>query len=76
MLRVNLKAGVVVRKIDREEKEAGVTSARPGTVTEVVNGWRKRLKTIFSSAVHGEKRKNTRKMKPHRVRKTFQMAAG
>ena len=33
-------------------------------------------KTMFSSTEHGEERKTTLKMKPHRVRKPFQVAAG
>ena len=31
---------------------------------------------MFSSTEHGEERKTTLKMKPHRVRKPFQVAAG
>ena len=31
---------------------------------------------MFSSAEHGEERKTTLKMKPHRVQKPFQVAAG
>ena len=33
-------------------------------------------KTMFSSKEQGEERKTTLKMKPHRVRKPFQAAAG
>ena len=33
-------------------------------------------KTMFSSMEQGEERKTTLKMKPHRVRKPFQAAAG
>ena len=43
--KVNLTAGVGVRIIGKEEKEGAVTSARPGTVTKVVNRWRNRPKT-------------------------------
>ena len=33
-------------------------------------------KTMFSSTRQGEERKTTLKMKPHRVRKLYQVAAG
>ena len=43
---------------------------------KVVNGCRNRPKTMFSWTEQGEKRKTTLKMKPHRVRKPFQLATG
>ena len=61
--------------IDKEEREGAETNARPGTV-RVVNGWRNRPENTFSLTEHGEERKTTPKMKPHRVRKLFQVAHG
>ena len=42
----------------------------------MVNGWRNRpIRLFFSSSEHGEERKTTLEMKPHRVRKPFHFSS-
>ena len=50
-----------------------MTSARPDTVTYVVNGWRNLFQTTSSLTEHGEKRKITLKIKPHRSENLFEL---
>ena len=71
---VNLTAGAVVQIIKRKERDSDQCEARHGSIG--ANKWRNQPKTIFSMTEQGEERKATLKLKPHRVRKPFQVAAG
>ena len=60
--------------IKRKEKDSDQCKARHGYVG---GQWvAQPAQTMFSSTEQGEERKTTLKMKPHRVRKPFQVAAG
>ena len=73
---VKLTAGVVVRMIDKEKKEGQWPVQGQARLRRWSTGGATGPKTMFSSTEQGEKRKNTLKMKPHRVREPFQVAAG
>ena len=75
-MEVKLSAGVVDRIIDEEEREGQWPVQGQAWLRRWSIGGITGPKTMFSSMKQGEERKTTLKMKPHRVRKPFQSAAG
>ena len=74
---VKLTAGVVVRIIDEEQRGGSdQCEARHGYVDGQWVAQPAHKLTLAQRIEHGEETKNTLKMKPHRVRKPFQVAVG